>query len=102
MSGTPSSSSGNIVNNLTGPAPNGLAFKGTGTFVANGASSVTVANTAYTSGDMVLFALNTIGGTVGAIPTVKTMTTGTGFTVACTASDTSTYTYVFFTPAAQV
>lgn len=102
MSGTPSSASTNIVNNLTGPAPNGLAFEGFGTVTVNGLTPVTVSNTAYTSGDVVLFALNTIGGTVGAIPTVKTMTTGTGFTVAATASDTSTYTYVFFTPAAQV
>lgn len=65
-----------------------------GTFVANGASAVTVAapTVAITSG--ILISLNTVGGTVGAIPAVKTITAGTGFTVAATASDTSTYNYV--------
>ena len=44
--------------------------------------------------DQVLFTLQTVGGTVGAYPSIKTRTNGTGFTVAGTASDTSTYAYV--------
>lgn len=64
-----------------------------GTFIANGASAVTVADTSITANSQVLISLNTVGGTVGAIPAVKTKTAATGFTVAGTASDTSTYSY---------
>jgi len=65
-----------------------------GTFVANGTSSVTVADTNLAIGDVVSISLNTVGGTVGAIPHVATLTAGTGFTVVGTASDTSTYNWV--------
>ena len=65
-----------------------------GTFTANGASAVTVADTNVTATSMILIALKTVGGTVGAIPAVKTITAGTGFTVAGTASDTSVYNYL--------
>lgn len=65
-----------------------------GAFVANGASAVTVANANVTATSMILISLNTVGGTVGAIPAVQTITAGTGFTVAGTASDTSTYNYL--------
>lgn len=65
-----------------------------GTFVANGATPVTVANAAFGGKSNVIFTLNTVGGTVGAYPSIKTVTPGTGFTVACTASDTSTYAYL--------
>lgn len=64
-----------------------------GTFTANGASQVTVSNTNLQAGDQIIFTLGTVGGTVGAYPSVKTRTYGTGFTVACTASDTSIYYY---------
>jgi hypothetical protein len=64
-----------------------------GTFVANGATQVTVNNANFQAGDQIIFTLGTVGGTVGAYPSVKTRTYGTGFTVACTASDTSTYYY---------
>ena len=65
-----------------------------GTFVANGASYVTVANANLTANSQIIITLGTVGGTVGAIPAVKTVTPGTGFTVAGTASDTSTYLYL--------
>ena len=65
-----------------------------GTFIANGATPVTVAATVVTATSMIIITLNTVGGTVGAIPAVKTITAGTGFTVAGTASDTSTYNYL--------
>lgn len=68
-------------------------FPSTGTFTANGASAVTVANTAFTAGSNVAITLKTVGGTVGAIPHLSTVTPGTGFTVVGTASDTSVYNY---------
>lgn len=68
-------------------------YGSSGTFTANGASSVTVANAAVTANSIIVFTLKTVGGTVGAYPAVKTITPGTGFTVAATASDTSVYNY---------
>ena len=64
-----------------------------GTVTINGATPVTVANTNITSGSDINFTLKTVGGTVGAVPAVQTITPGTGFTVAGTAGDTSVYNY---------
>lgn len=64
-----------------------------GTFTANGATTVTVANAAFSPGSQVLITLKTVGGTVGALPHLLTATPGTGFTVSGTASDTSVYNY---------
>ena len=64
-----------------------------GTFTATGASAVTVANVKITANSSVVITLKTVGGTVGAVPAIKTITAGTGFTVAGTASDTSVYNY---------
>lgn len=64
-----------------------------GTFTANGTSSVTVVNPHVTANSVVVVTLKTVGGTVGAVPAVKTITAGTGFTIAGTASDTSVYNY---------
>lgn len=64
-----------------------------GTFVANGATTVTVANAAMSPGSLVNITLKTVGGTVGSLPHLLTATPGTGFTVSGTASDTSTYNY---------
>jgi hypothetical protein len=71
-----------------------------GTFVANGASAVTVSNTSVAISDAIIISLNTVGGTVGVQPHVATITGGTGFTVVCTASDTSTYNYALIKNAA--
>lgn len=69
-------------------------FPSSGTYINNGATSVTVANAAVTGGSIISFTLKTVGGTVSAsAPNVKTITPGTGFTVAGLASDTSTYNY---------
>jgi hypothetical protein len=68
-------------------------FPHSGTFVANGATPVTVADANLTANSNVTITLKTVGGTVGAIPAVKTVTPQTGFTVAGTALDTSTYAY---------
>lgn len=68
-------------------------YGSSGTFTANGASAVTVTNTAVTANSVIIITLKTVGGTVGAYPAIKTITAGTGFTVAATASDTSVYNY---------
>lgn len=65
-----------------------------GTVVANGATPVTVADKRLTANSVVIFSLKTVGGTVGAYPAIQTVTPGTGFTVAATALDTSTYNYL--------
>lgn len=67
-----------------------------GTFSANGATPVTVNNTTIQTTDIVVFSLNTIGGTVGNTPRVSTITALTSFAVTCTALDTSTYNYMIF------
>ena len=64
-----------------------------GTFTLNGATVVSVANTLVTANSMVFISLNTIGGTVGAVPAVQSLTASTGFGVKGTASDTSVYNY---------
>lgn len=71
-----------------------------GTFVCNGATPVTVNNTSVAITDTIIISLNTVGGTVGAVPSVKTITAATGFTVAGTAADTSTYNYAIIKNAA--
>lgn len=67
-------------------------FISTGTFVATGTTPVSVSNTVVTVGSDIGMTLKTVGGTVGS-PGLKTITPGTGFTVASTALDTSTYNY---------
>lgn len=62
-----------------------------GTVVANGTTGVAVAWPDITADDVVLFTLQTAGGTVGH-PTY-TITPGTGFTFASQSLDTSTYEY---------
>lgn len=69
-------------------------FPNVGIYINNGATPVTVANAAVTANSIISFTLKTVGGTVSAsAPNVKTITPGTGFTVAGLASDTSTYNY---------
>jgi len=72
----------------------------TGTVVLNGATPVSVGNTSITANSVVVFALKTIGGTVGAHPAIQTITPSTGFTVAGSALDTSTYNYAIIESAA--
>jgi hypothetical protein len=64
-----------------------------GTFTCNGTSAVTVTDAAVTANSAIVVTLKTVGGTVGAVPSVKTITPGTGFTISGTASDTSVYNY---------
>lgn len=79
-----------------GPGPQSTQMNVTyGTFICNGATPVTVSNTAVTASSSIIVTLKAVNsGTVGAIPAVKTITAGTGFTIAGTASDIGTYTYV--------
>jgi hypothetical protein len=63
------------------------------TVTLNGATEVAVANVNVTANSIIVFTLKTVGGTVGAAPSVKTITPGTGFTVAGTALDTSIYNF---------
>ena len=55
---------------------------------------VTVAAPMVTANSVIIFTLKTVGGTVGAYPTIQTITPGTGFTVEGGASDTSTYNWL--------
>ena len=71
-----------------------------GTFVANGVTPVTINNTSIAITDAIIISLNTVGGTVGVQPHVATITASSGFTVVCTASDTSTYNYAIIKNAA--
>lgn len=89
----------NLYNNVLGDGTGQLTFKSFGTVTLDGATPVTITDAEYVSGDKVDFALKTVGGTVGDLPTVKTTTTGAP-TVAGTASDTSVYNYWIYTVAA--
>jgi hypothetical protein len=65
-----------------------------GQVTLTGTTAVTVANTSIATSDVISFSLSTVGGTVGAAPNLKTITAATGFTVAGSAGDTSTYNYI--------
>lgn len=66
-----------------------------GTVTLNGATPVTVAQAAVTASSLIIFTLKTQAGTTSPnAPNVLTITSGTGFTVGGTASDTSVYSYL--------
>lgn len=75
----------------TGPQAT-IALLSGGTFTC-ASSTATVADAYTNSGSIVWMTLKTVGGTVAA-PFVATITPGTGFTVTCGGSDTSTYNYL--------
>ena len=79
-----------------GPASAVAKFpiKKRGTFVANGATPVVVAFPGMTLTTVIVPSLNTVGGSQGALPVVTAIVAGTGFSVTCTAGDTSTYNWV--------
>ena len=73
----------------------GVMNRGTVTLTGATPVSVTYAGTVLSgAGSLITFSLKTVGGTVGAYPTIQTITAGTGFTVAGTAGDTSTYNWI--------
>lgn len=65
-----------------------------GTAVCNGVTPVVVATTRAATTNLVLFSLNTLGGTQGTTPKVSAVSAGVNFSFTCTASDTSTYNWV--------
>ena len=71
-----------------------------GSFVANGTTPVTVNNTAVAITDTIIISLQAVGGTVGAVPAIQTITAATGFTVVATLLGTSTYNYALIKNAA--
>lgn len=64
-----------------------------GTYTSIGSASVTISDANITTYSQVDFTLRSVGGTVGAKPIIKTITSGTGFTVSAGTSDLSTYNY---------
>jgi hypothetical protein len=90
---SPFDDAGAVVGDL--PLPQGQLELGAdkGEVTLNGATPVTVALPGVKATSLILFTLKTVGGTVGAYPSIKTITPGTGFTVAGTALDTSIYNY---------
>lgn len=73
--------------------PAGVTYNFKGTVQVNGTTPVTITNSNIQTTSIIVFSLNTVGGTVGAIPVVKTITAGS-CTVVATASDTSTYNFI--------
>lgn len=84
--------SGNAIKGQ-GPTLQQLTMTG-GTFTCNGSTPVTVTEPTITANSTIDITLKTVGGTVGAVPAIQTITSGTGFTVAGTAGDTSVYNYL--------
>lgn len=64
-----------------------------GTLTVTGATAATVADTNVTTYSSVSFTLKTVGGTVGAVPKISTITAGVGFTVVAVTADVSVYNY---------
>lgn len=64
-----------------------------GTFVCTGGGTITISNAAELATSDVIISMNTAGGTITTSPAMKTVTPGTGFSVLCGATDTSTYNY---------
>lgn len=64
-----------------------------GTFTVAGTGTVTISDTNVTTASAIDITLKNVGGTVGAVPSIKTITTGTGFTVSATTGDVSVYNY---------
>lgn len=67
---------------------------GQGSFTANGASAVTVADAGCTALSQYIFTPGTVAGTPAGQPFVATITPGTGFTVKAVAGDTSVYNFL--------
>jgi hypothetical protein len=82
--------------NMSGNSPQvALARLTSGTFVANGATPVTVSAPNVTATSIILFGLKTLGGTPAGAPFLNaTPIAKTSFSVEAFAGDTSTYTYL--------
>jgi hypothetical protein len=71
-----------------------------GTFICNGVTPVSVNNSSIAITDCIIISLNTVGGTVGEVPIIQTITATSGFTVIGSALDSSTYNYCIIKNAA--
>lgn len=79
-----------------GPSNQNLYLRKVGTFTANGATGVTVADTAIAITDVIEISLNTIGGTPGGAPYQSALTAGTSWQAKAVAGDTSIYNYAIY------
>lgn len=68
-------------------------YEHSGTFTVAGTGIVTIADTNITTASTVDYTLKVVGGTVGAYPTIQTITPGVGFTIKATTGDVSIYNY---------
>lgn len=64
-----------------------------GVFTVAGTGTVTISDANITTASAIDITLKAVGGTVGSPPVIKTITTGTGFTVSATTGDVSVYNY---------
>lgn len=64
-----------------------------GTFVCNGATAVTITTSCISTSSVVVYGINTVGGTPAASPYMFAITNGVSFQVKCAAGDTSTMNY---------
>jgi len=65
-----------------------------GTFVANGSSEVTIANSNVTSNSVIIFGLKTASGSITGAPFQSSVSPGVGFGVKASSGDTSAYSYL--------
>lgn len=66
----------------------------TESFTLNGDTPVQVDDVTISSSSVIVITLKEVGGTVGAVPAIQTITPESGFTVSGTAGDTSVYNYL--------
>lgn len=66
----------------------------TGVVTLNGSTPVIVEAKSFSEESSVVFTLKTAAGVVGAVPSIKTVTPGEGFTVAGSDLDNSTYNWI--------
>lgn len=94
VAGTAYSNSAMPVNTgpLTAASANVAAVR-KGTFVCTAGGTITISNANYVATSDVTITMKTAAGTITTPPAMKTVTPGTGFTVLCGATDTSTYNY---------
>lgn len=83
--------SGGFLDFRGGPQSSVIRATG-GTVTCTGGGTPTVTSSALTANSVIIFGMNTKGGTP-AQPIITTVTPGTSFVITCGASDTSVYNY---------
>lgn len=92
-----SSNTGNILTAESDGLYVGPVYNDHGTFTATGATPVVVPSAFATASMLVVYGLNTVGGTPGAKPYETGFTNGVSFSVACAPGDTSVYNWGIIT-----